>query len=103
MNAKVYVDNLAGATTEIELTDLFSTYGNVVNVNIALDHTTNKPRGYGFVTMATSDGAQAAIQALNGKALATGTLIVSKAWPGEERSDSPNGRRQPRRGASCLF
>jgi len=96
MNTKVYVDNLAGAVTEKELTDLFSPYGNVVRVNIPVDRDNHKPRGYGFVTMVTSQGARAAIGALNGKATASGSLIVSEAWPNEERADSSNGRRSPR-------
>jgi RNA recognition motif-containing protein len=67
MNAKLYVENIAPATTENELKDLFSTYGNVAEVNIILDRTHQKPRGLGFVTMVTPEGAWAAIQALHGK------------------------------------
>ena len=67
MNIKIYVDNLAAATTESELINLFSAYGNVVNVHIAVDRVDRKPRGFGFVTMVTPEGARAAIQALNGK------------------------------------
>ncbi len=86
MNTKVYVDNLATVTTERELKELFTAYGNVMDVNIAVDHASHKPRGFGFVTMATPEGARAAIQALNGKAIGTCTLTAS----------SPNGRQNPR-------
>ena len=89
MNNQVYVDNLAAATTERDLTELFSAYGNVMDVNIAVDRASHKPRGFGFVTMATSEGARAAIQALNGKAVGTRTLTVSPAWPLEARANSP--------------
>ena len=56
MNAKVYVDNMAAATTENDLTDLFSAYGNVVEVNVPVNRTNGRPRGFGFVTMATPAG-----------------------------------------------
>jgi RNA recognition motif-containing protein len=85
MNKKVYVDNLAAATTENELMNLFSAYGNVAGVHIAVDSTDGKMRGFGFVTMVTSKAARAAIQALNGKAIGTCTLTASEAWPHEEK------------------
>ena len=78
MNAKIHVENLAAGTTENELMDLFSAYGNVANVNIAFDQVERKSRCFGCVTMATSEGAQAAIQALNGKIVGTATLAVSE-------------------------
>ena len=67
MTTKIYVENIAPATTENELKDLFSTYGNVAEVNIVLDRTCQKPRSFGFVTMVTAEGARAAIQALHGR------------------------------------
>jgi RNA recognition motif-containing protein len=103
MNTKIYVDNLALGTTETELTNLFSAYGNVMNVSIVVDHTSRKPRGFGFVTMVTPEGAQAAIQALNGKALGANRIAASEAWPGEDRVCSANAPRTPRRQPSRLF
>ncbi len=103
MNTKIYVDNLAATTTERELMDLFSAYGNVVSVNIAVDRTSHKSRGFAFVTMMTPEGAGAAIQGLNGKAVGTKTLAASEAWPDEEHGSSLNGRRMPHRQASILF
>jgi RNA recognition motif-containing protein len=82
---KVYVDNLAGITTESDLLKLFSAYGNVAEVNISIDHANHRSRGFGFVTMVTSKGARTAIQALNGKAIGTCTLTASEAWPHEEK------------------
>jgi cold-inducible RNA-binding protein len=103
MNTKVYVDNLAAATTENDLIDLFSPYGNVVSVSIGLDRTSHKPRGFGFVTMVTPEGARAAIQALNDKAAPAGDPKAREARPDEEHPSSTNGRRSPRRRASHLF
>jgi RNA recognition motif-containing protein len=103
VNTRIYVDNLSAATTEIELMNLFSVYGNVMQVNIAVDRASHQPRGFGFVTMVTPEGARAAIKALNGRTVDRGTLIVSEAWPDEEPVSAPNGRGHPRRRASYLF
>jgi cold-inducible RNA-binding protein len=92
MNTKIHVDNLAAATTESDLRDLFAPYGNVAEVNVPIDRTNGRPRGFGFVTMATPEGARAAIQALNGKAIGTCTLTVSAAWPHEQHPASPRRR-----------
>lgn len=96
MNTKVYVDNLAAATTENDLIDWFSPYGNVAEAHVPVDRTNGRPRGFGFVTMATPEGARAAIQALHGKAVGTSTLTVSEAWPHEERNGSSSRRPNPR-------
>ena len=103
MNTKVHVENLATATTENELVDLFSAYGNVVSVSIAVDRTSHKPLGFGFVTMVTPQGARAAIEALNGKTIGTCTLAVSEESLSEEYAGPANGRRSPRRRASQLY
>ena len=89
MNTKVYVDNMTGVTTESDLRDLFAPFGNVAEVNVATDRTSGRSRGFGFVTMATPEGARSAIQALNGKAIGTCTLNVSAAWPHEQRNSPP--------------
>ena len=92
MNTKLYIDNLRAATTETGLRDLFAPYGNVAEVNVPFDRTSGRPRGFGFVTMATPEGARSAIHALNGKAMGGCTLTVSEAWPHEQRTASPRRR-----------
>jgi len=91
MNTKVYIDNLAAVTTERDLMELFSPYGNVAQVSVPINHSNGRPRGFGFVTMATPKGARAAIRALHGKEIGTHNLIVSEAWPHEERAGSSGG------------
>jgi cold-inducible RNA-binding protein len=98
MSAKIHVDNIAASTTESELKELFSAYGNVADVNIVVERTHQKRRGFGFVTMVTPEGARAAIQALHGKQIAEHVLIVSEAVPGED----PAGLCRKRRGTSGL-
>ena len=96
MGNKIYIDNLAEGITENELMDLFSVYGNVVSINIAVDRATARPRGFGFVTMVTPEGARAAIQALNGKIIGATTLAVSEGWLNEQAVRPRNGKRTPR-------
>ena len=91
MNTKLYVDNLAATTTGRDLMNLFSAHGNVAGISLPLDHKNGRPRGFGFVTMATSEGARAAILALHGKQIGTLTLTVSESWPEEERTGSSRG------------
>ena len=86
MNTKLYVGNLSYDTTENELQDLFSQKGPVTEVNLVQDRTTGRPRGFAFVTMGTPEGADAAIQALNGAAVGGRLLTVNEARPREERS-----------------
>ncbi len=92
MNTKLHVDNLAAATTESDLRDLFSAHGDVTEVNVPNHRASGRSRGFGFVTMATPEGARSAIQALNGKSIGTCTLTVSEAWPHEQPIASSRGR-----------
>ena len=96
MDTKLYIDNLPAGTTENELRDLFSVYGNVISINIAVDRATAKPRGFGFVTMVTPEGARAAIQSLNGKIIGSTPLAVSEGWLNEEDVHPRNGKRSLR-------
>jgi RNA recognition motif-containing protein len=79
MNTKIYFDNVAATTTERELMDLFSIYGNVVDIHIVIDRTHQEPCGRGFVTMITPEGARAAVRALGGRVFGTGILTLSEA------------------------
>ncbi len=91
MNTKLYVGNLSYSLTENDLEDMFSPHGPVSEVNLMLDRATGRPRGFAFVTMATPEAAQAAIQALNGKEIEGRALTVNEARPREERAGAGAG------------
>jgi RNA recognition motif-containing protein len=96
MNTKLHVGNLATTTTERELQGLFSAHGNVAEVNLAVERESGRPRGFAIVTMATPQGAQAAILALNGKELGARVLTVTEARPREKGFASyPVGSKSP--------
>jgi len=91
MNNKLYVGNLSFNTTENDLQDAFAAHGTVVSVDLMQDRSTGRSRGFGFVTMETEAGAQAAIAALNGHELGGRALTVNVARPREERTGSGGG------------
>lgn len=86
MSTTIYVGNLPFNVTAEEIQKLFSTYGAVENVNLITDRETGRPRGFGFVEMAS--GATEAIAALNDKNLNGRNLRVNLAKPREERRPS---------------
>ena len=49
-NKKIYVGNLPFSTTEEELQNEFSTFGEVEDVRIIMDRETNRSKGFGFIT-----------------------------------------------------
>ena len=91
MNSKLYVGNLSYNVTENDLQDLFAAHGPVTEANLMMDKMSGRPRGFGFVTMATADAAEAAIQALNGKDWQGRALTVNIARPREERPSFAGG------------
>jgi cold-inducible RNA-binding protein len=94
MIKQVYVENLTAATSVDAVIKLFSKFGGVVAAHIAVDRTDQKLRGFGFVTMATADGARAAIQSLHGKQAGTHALIVRPASAREILGASPKSRKR---------
>lgn len=85
MNTKLFVGNLSFNTTENDLHDAFAAHGTVTEANLMTDRSTGRPRGFGFVTMASSEEAQKAIDALNGALVDGRNLTVNEARPKEER------------------
>ncbi|KAL0197127.1 hypothetical protein M9458_005667, partial [Cirrhinus mrigala] len=59
------------------LWQLFGPFGAVTNVKVIRDFTTNKCKGFGFVTMTNYDEAAMAIASLNGYRLGDRVLQVS--------------------------
>jgi cold-inducible RNA-binding protein len=92
MNTKLYVGNLPFETSEHALRTLFAQAGNIVSVTIPLDRMSNRPRGFAFVEMGSSEEARKAIQMFNGRDFEGRTMNVSEARPPEQRSAYSNTR-----------
>ena len=58
----IYVGNLSYETTEEDLREAFSPFGQVDSISIIKDKFTGKSKGFGFVEMSDKTEAQAAIE-----------------------------------------
>ena len=76
----LYVGNLALTATESKVREMFADHGDIESLTMVTDQVTGRPRGFAFIEM-SSDGATAAIAALNGLELDGKTLRVSEARP----------------------
>ena len=83
MSKNLYVGNLSFDTTADDLRQAFEPYGSVTSASVISDRATGRSRGFGFVEMA--DGADAAIEALNGADLQGRRVTVNEARQREER------------------
>ena len=74
---KLYVGNLAWGVSDDDLQNVFSEYGSVASAVVITDRETGRSRGFGFVEL--EDGADQAIEALNGQDLQGRPMRVNEA------------------------
>jgi cold-inducible RNA-binding protein len=91
MSTKLFVGNLSFNATENQLQDMFAAHGTVLEVDLIMDKFSGRPRGFAFVTMENKEGADAAVQALNGKSIDGRALTVNEARPREDRPRGGGG------------
>lgn len=91
MAKKLYVGNMSYNTTEDDLRDIFSQYGNVLSATIIMDRETRRPKGFGFVEMEENSAADAAISQLDGKEIDGRNLRVNEAIA-KPRNEYSNNR-----------
>ena len=75
----IYIGNISWGLTDQDLENVFAEYGTVDSAKIITDRATGRSRGFGFVEM--SDGAEAAIEALNGTEVDGRELVVNESRP----------------------
>ena len=75
----IYVGNISWGLNDQDLENLFAEHGTVTSAKIITDRMTNRSRGFGFVEM--SDGAEQAIEALNGAEVDGRELVVNESKP----------------------
>ncbi len=92
MDTKLYVGNLAYATTESEIRHLFAQAGKVIAVDLIKDQASGQSKGFAFVTMSTPAEAQAAIGRFHQQALAGRALTVNPAQKREAPAGQPQSR-----------
>jgi len=91
MSTKLFVGNLSFNATENQLQDMFAAHGTVLEVDLIMDKFSGRPRGFAFVTMENKEGADAAVQAFNGKSIDGWALTVNEARPREDRPRGGGG------------
>ena len=91
MSTKLYVGNLPYETTESDLQTLFESAGAVSTINIVRDKMTGRARGFAFVEMGDSDGAQRAISELDKHSYGGRNLTVNEAKPMAPRAGGGGG------------
>lgn len=90
MSKNLYVGNLPYTVTTEQLHEIFAQFGTVARAQVISDRETGRSRGFGFVEM--EDGAEAAIEGMNGKEFEGRTLTVNEARPREDRNRGGSGR-----------
>lgn len=85
MFKSIYVGNLPFSSSEEQVRELFSQYGEVRSVKFINDRETGRFRGFGFVEMEDEPAAQA-IGALNGSTFGGRSLRINEA---QERPKAP--------------
>ncbi len=89
MGNRLYVGNLPFSADENAVRELFAQDGReVTEVKLITDRDTGRARGFGFVEMANSEQADAAIAALNGTSMDGRDLTVNEA---KERTSGGGG------------
>ena len=90
MSKRIYVGNLPFTSSEDDIRQLFTAYGEVISVSLPNDRETGRPRGCGFVDL-ENETADQAIQALDGKEFGGRSLRVNEAREPERRGGGGYG------------
>jgi cold-inducible RNA-binding protein len=88
---KIFVGNLAYNLTEADLQNVFSQYGEIVELKLITDRMTGRSKGIAFVTFATEEAAQAAIAGQHDQDISGRAVIVNIARPPMQRDNRGGG------------
>ncbi|XP_072952143.1 33 kDa ribonucleoprotein, chloroplastic [Typha angustifolia] len=86
---KVYAGNLGWSLTSQALKDAFAAQPGLLGAKIIFDRDTGRSRGFGFISFASAEEAQAAIEAMNGVEVEGRPLRLSPAAGRPPASSSP--------------
>jgi RNA recognition motif-containing protein len=89
MSNKLFVGGISWDTDDSGLRAAFEPFGEVREAKVITDRDTGRSRGFGFVTLANSDEARTAIEAMNGAVLDGRNIRVDAA---EDKAPRGGGR-----------
>src|SRR5207248_281895 len=84
-------DDVCFLASAEDLRERFAQAGTVETVRIITDQFTGRPRGFGFVEMATKEEATKAVEMLNGRLFRDRNLVVDEARPQPQRGAGGGG------------
>lgn len=85
MSKKLFVGNIDWGTTDEQLQELFSQYGDIEEAVIIKDRFSGRSKGFGFVTFTNDAEADKATEELHEKDFNGRNLVVNEARPQEPR------------------
>ncbi|KAK4839472.1 hypothetical protein QYF36_022218 [Acer negundo] len=88
---KIFVGGMPPSLTEDDLEEYFSSYGNIVENQIMLDHITGRSRGFGFVTFETADAVEKVLSWGKIHELGEKQVEIKRAEPRRHGSDHSAG------------
>lgn len=90
----LYIRGLNQNTTDKDLVQMCSMYGNIISTKAILDKNTNKCKGYGFVDFETPASAESAVKALQAKGvqaqMAKVGITLLRRLPSQQEQDPTN-------------
>lgn len=92
---KLFVAKLPQNVTSERLKAMFEAYGNVLDAKVITDRDTGMSKCYGFVEMSSEEGAQAAIENLNGVEMDGKEVLVKESDPAPRSNDRGRGGPRP--------
>ncbi len=88
--SRIYVGNLPYSVTDDQLREFFTKYGQIDDIKLITDYQTGRSKGFGFITYASSDEAQASLAA-DGEELDGRKLKVNIAKESTRRTGGGGG------------
>ncbi|KAI3980126.1 hypothetical protein MKX01_034732, partial [Papaver californicum] len=85
----LHVDQLTRNVNEGHLKEIFGNFGEVVNVELAIDRSVNLPRGYGYVEYKTRADAEKALLFMDGAQIDGNVVRARFTLPQRQKVSSP--------------
>ena len=98
MSKKLFIGGLSKKTTTDGLREAFEEFGDITEATVIMDRATGVSRGFGFVTFASDQNAQAAITKMDGAVLDKWSIKVNEARERRARDNFRGGGRGDHRG-----